>query len=109
MYRLSEESEWIEVDRLEIELAPQRTQVDLTPTGWALPDGALAAWFTVRGGTGAHAGTLNIIRIDGKTLRTELSSRGYEFHGIPGAAPDQPGPTPLPRRTTRNPPAPTPR
>ena len=32
-YQLSEENEWIEVDRLEIELAPQRTQVDLTPTG----------------------------------------------------------------------------
>ena len=72
-YQLSEENEWIEVDRLEIELAPQRTQVDLTPTGWALLDGAPVAWITVRGGTGAHGGTLNIIRFDGETLRTELS------------------------------------
>lgn len=73
VYRLDQGSEWIEVDRLEIELAPQRTQVDLTPTGWVLPDGAPAAWITVRGGTGAHAGTLDIIRFDGETLRTELS------------------------------------
>ena len=72
-YQLSEENEWIEVDRLEIELAPQRTQVDLTPTGWVLSDGAPVAWITVRGGTGAHGGTLNIIRFDGETLRTELS------------------------------------
>lgn len=73
VYRLDAANEWTEVDRLEIELAPQRTQVDLTPTGWALPDGAPAAWITVRGGTGAHAGTLNIIRFDGETLSTELS------------------------------------
>lgn len=53
VYRLAAENEWIEVDRLEIELAPQRTQVDLTPTGWTLADGAPAAWITVRGGTGA--------------------------------------------------------
>ena len=72
-YRLDEAGDWTEVDRLEIELAPQRTQVDLTPTGWALADGTPAVWITVRGGTGAHAGTLNIIRFDGETLRTELS------------------------------------
>lgn len=73
VFRHSAEDQWIEVDRLEIELAPQRTQLDLTPTGWALADGTPAAWITVRGGTGAHAGTLNIIRFDGATLSTELS------------------------------------
>lgn len=73
VYRLGEDSEWIEVDRLEIELAPQRTQVDLTLTGWVPADGTPAAWIIVRGGTGAHAGTLNIIRFDGETLSTELS------------------------------------
>ncbi len=73
VYRLDATNAWIEIDRLEIELAPQRTQVDLTPTGWALADGAPAAWIIVRGGTGAHAGTLNIIRFDGETLSTELS------------------------------------
>ena len=73
VYRLDQADDWIEVDRLEIELAPQRTQVGLAPTGWTLPDGAPAAWITVRGGTGAHAGTLNIIRFDGEALRTELS------------------------------------
>ena len=72
-YRLTAGNQWIEVDRLEIELAPQRTQVDLSPTGWTLADGTPAAWITVRGGTGAHAGTLNIIRFDGETLGTELS------------------------------------
>ena len=72
-YRLSQENEWLEVDRLEIESAPQRTQIDLTPIGWVLADGAPAAWITVRGGTGAHAGTLDIIRFDGETLRTEIS------------------------------------
>ena len=38
VYRLHEANEWIEVDRLEIELAPQRTQVDLSPTDWTLAD-----------------------------------------------------------------------
>ena len=73
VYQLSGENEWTEVDRLEIELAPQRTQVDPTPTGWTLSDGTPTAWTTVRGGTGAHAGTLNIIRFDGQSLSTELS------------------------------------
>ena len=73
VYRLDEGNEWTEIDRLEIERAPQRTQVDLKPTGWTLSDGAPVAWITVRGGTGAHAGTLNIIRFDGQTLSTELS------------------------------------
>ena len=73
VYRLAEGDVWTEVDRLEIETAPQRPLVDLTPTGWALPNGVPAAWITVRGGTGAHAGTLDIIRFDGETLRTELS------------------------------------
>ena len=73
VYRLDEGNEWIEVDRLEIETAPQRTLVELSATGWVTPDGAPAAWITVRGGTGAHAGTLDIIRFDGETLRTELS------------------------------------
>ena len=73
VYRLDEGNEWIEVDRLEIETAPQRPLVDPTPTGWALSDGAPVAWITVRGGTGAHAGTLDIIRFDGDTLSTELS------------------------------------
>ena len=73
VYRLAEGDVWTEVDRLEIETAPQRTLVELSATGWVTPDGAPAAWITVRGGTGAHAGTLDIIRFDGETLRTELS------------------------------------
>ena len=36
-YQLTEGNEWIEVDRLEIELAPQRTLVDLTPTDGRYP------------------------------------------------------------------------
>ncbi len=72
-YQLSEENEWIEVDRLEIENAPQRTLVELPSTGWVTLGGAQAAWIAIRGGTGAHAGTLDIIGFDGRTLHTELS------------------------------------
>ena len=72
-YQLSAGNEWIEVDRLEIETAPQRTLVELSATGWVTLGGARAAWIAIRGGTGAHAGTLDIIGFDGRTLHTELS------------------------------------
>ena len=72
-YQLSEADEWIEVDRLEIETAPQHTRVELPSTGWVTPGGARVAWIAVSGGTGAHAGTLDIIGFDGRTLHTELS------------------------------------
>ena len=65
--------EWSEVDRLEIESAPQRTQVEVLTTGWEAPGGEPSAWIAVRGGTGAHAGTLDVIGFDGTALSTALS------------------------------------
>ena len=73
VYKRSEGGEWSEVDRLEIESAPQRTQVELLTTGWEAPDGEPSAWIAVRGGTGAHAGTLDVIGFDGTALGTALS------------------------------------
>ena len=73
VYGRSEGGEWSEVDRLEIESAPQRTQVELLTTGWEAPDGEPSAWIAVRGGTGAHAGTLDVIGFDGTTVSTALS------------------------------------
>ena len=65
--------DWSEVDRLEIESAPQRTQVEVLTTGWEATGGEASAWIAVRGGTGAHAGTLDVIGFDGTTLSTALS------------------------------------
>ena len=73
VYRRSEGGEWSEVDRLEIESAPQRTQVEVLTTGWEAPGGEPSAWIAVRGGTGAHAGTLDVIGFDGTALSTALS------------------------------------
>lgn len=72
-YERSEDGEWHEVDRLEIESAPQRTQAEVLTTGWEVPGGEPAAWIAVRGGTGAHAGTLDVIGFDGQTLSTAVS------------------------------------
>ena len=73
VYRRSEGGEWSEVDRLEIESAPQRTQVEVLTAGWEAPGGEPSAWIAVRGGTGAHAGTLDVIGFDGAALGTSLS------------------------------------
>ena len=73
IYRRPEGGEWREVDRLEIESAPQRTKVEVLTTGWEAPGGEPSAWIAVRGGTGAHAGTLDVIGFDGKALSTALS------------------------------------
>ena len=73
VYRRSEGGEWSEIDRLEIESAPQRTQVEVLTTGWEAPGGEPSAWIAVRGGTGAHAGTLDVIGFDGTTVSTALS------------------------------------
>ena len=70
----TEGGEWREVDRLEIESAPQRTQIEVLTTGWEAPGAAASAWIAVRGGTGAHAGTLDVIGFDGAGLRTALSA-----------------------------------
>ena len=73
VFMRTEGGEWSEVDRLEIESAPQRTHVEVLTTGWEGPGGEASAWIAVRGGTGAHAGTLDVIGFDGTALGTALS------------------------------------
>ena len=60
VYRLNSDSSWSpEISRLEIDTAPQRTGdaelVSVAPG---------SAWIVIRAGTGAHAGTLDVIRFD---------------------------------------------
>jgi peptidoglycan/xylan/chitin deacetylase (PgdA/CDA1 family) len=75
-YRLDPDGSWSpELAHVEIETAPQRTgDVDVTDA----PDGS--AWIVVRGPTGAHAGTLDVIRFDPadgslETVISRISSR----------------------------------
>ncbi len=75
-YRLNPDGSWsAELGRVEIETAPQRTGgVEVAHA----PDGS--AWIVVRGPTGAHAGTLDVIRFDPAdgslaTVISHLSSR----------------------------------
>ena len=72
-FRLAPEAEWSEIDRLEIESAPQRTWPQLLQTGWRPSNGAPTAWIAVKGSTGAHAGTLDLIGFNGEALNTTLS------------------------------------
>ena len=60
VYRLNTDRSWSsEIARLEIDTAPQRTGdtelVSIAPGG---------DWIVIRAGTGAHAGTLDVIRFD---------------------------------------------
>ena len=73
VYGRSKDGEWREVDRIVIESAPQRTKVEVLIPGWELSGGKPSAWIAVRGGTGAHAGTLDVIQFDGETVSTTLS------------------------------------
>ena len=59
-YRLDPDDSWSpELARVEIDTAPQRTgDTEVI----AAPDGG--AWIVIRAGTGAHAGTLDVIRFD---------------------------------------------
>ena len=75
-YRLNPDGSWSpELARVEIETAPQRTgDVEVAHA----PDGS--AWIVVRGPTGAHAGTLDVIRFDPadgslETAISHISSR----------------------------------
>ena len=71
VHRLDADRSWSpEIDRLEIDSAPQRTAdaelVSVAPG---------SAWIAIRAGTGAHAGTLDVIRFEAATraLSTALS------------------------------------
>ena len=75
-YRLNPDGRWSrELASVEIETAPQRTgDVEVAHA----PDGS--AWIVIRGPTGAHAGTLDVIRFDPadgslETAISHLSSR----------------------------------
>ena len=76
VYRLNTDRSWSsEIARVEIDTAPQRTGdtelVSVAPG---------SAWIVIRAGTGAHAGTLDVIRFDGaggalETVLSHISSR----------------------------------
>ncbi|MYB42561.1 MAG: polysaccharide deacetylase family protein [Chloroflexi bacterium] len=71
VHRLGDDGTWSEeIGRIEIDTAPQRTeQVELVTID-AVPG---SAWIVIRGPTGAHAGTFDVIRFDGARLSTALS------------------------------------
>ena len=62
-YRFNNDGTWSdEIDWIEIETAPQRTDSVEIITLDAAPG---SAWIAIRGPTGAHAATLDVIRFDG--------------------------------------------
>ena len=72
VHRLSNDGSWSdEIDRIEIDTAPYGTDVaelvDLDGRAGG------SAWIAIRDSTGAHAGTLDVIRFDGSRLSTALS------------------------------------
>ena len=69
VYRRLDDGTWSEpLTRLTLQGAPQRTAVELVGDGAAGP-----AFIAVRGHTGAHAGTLDLLRFDGERLETAIS------------------------------------
>ena len=71
VHRLNNDGSWSEeIGRIEIETAPQRTGEPEVVTLDVAPG---SAWVVIRGPTGAHAGTLDVIRFDGRGLSTTLS------------------------------------
>ena len=76
VHRLNNDGSWSdEIDRIEIDTAPYGTDVaelvDLDGRAGG------SAWIAIRDGTGAHAGTLDVIRFDGglETALSHISSR----------------------------------
>ena len=71
VHRLNSDGTWSEeIGRIEIDTAPQRTGEPELVTLDVAPG---SAWVVIRGPTGAHAGTLDVIRFDGRALSTTLS------------------------------------
>ena len=76
VHRLNNDGSWSdEIDRIEIDTAPYGTDVaELVDL-----DGRAGgnAWIAIRDSTGAHAGTLDVIRFDGglETVLSHISSR----------------------------------
>ncbi len=69
VYRQLDDETWsAPLAELAIRSAPRQTEVELVGDGAARP-----AFIAVRGHTGAHAGTLDVLRFDGERLETAIS------------------------------------
>lgn len=69
VYRQGEDRRWSPpLGRVTLDSGPGRTAIELVGDGTASP-----AFIAVRGETGAHAGTFDLLRFDGEGLETALS------------------------------------
>lgn len=69
VYRLGEDRRWSPpLGRVTLDSGPARTAIELVGDGAASP-----AFIAVRGATGTHAGTFDLLRFDGERLETMLS------------------------------------
>ena len=76
VYRRLDDGTWSEpLTRLTLQGAPQRTAIDLIGDGAARP-----TFIAVRGYTGAHSGTLDVLRFDGERLETVISHLSARAH-----------------------------
>ena len=76
IYRRLDDGTWsAPLTRLTIESAPHLTEVELIGEGAAIP-----VFIAVRGHTGAHSGTLDLLRFDGERLETALSHVSARAH-----------------------------
>lgn len=73
LYRRNSDATWSEeLDALTLETAPQRVDVEVLDTGPRRARGS-APLIVMRGGTGAHSGTLDVVLVEGERLRTAVS------------------------------------
>lgn len=73
LYRRNADATWSEaLYQVTLETAPQRTEVEVHDSGPRRAKGA-APLIAIRGGTGAHAGTLDVVLVEGALLRIEIS------------------------------------
>ena len=73
LYRRNADATWSEtLYQVTLETAPQRTEVDVHDTGPRRARGP-APLIAIRGGTGAHSGTLDVVVVEGELLRIEVS------------------------------------
>ncbi len=81
LYRRNADATWSEaLYQITLETAPQRTEVEVHDTGPRRARGP-APLIAIRGGTGAHAGTLDVVIVEGELLRIGVS----HVSGRPGA------------------------
>ena len=73
LYRRNTDATWSDVlYQVTLETAPQRTQVEVYDTGPRSWQGA-APLVAISGGTGAHAGTLDVVVVEGELLAVAVS------------------------------------